>query len=382
MNRREFLTVSGYSIAAMAGCHSNVALARDADPKNAMPDYASTGARLLTESTPAEDGFYAPAEWATHERTVMAFPPPQNWEDFHIPLEDMFGQWAEVANALSEYEPVLMAVRPEERNVAKRLLSGEIELFEVPLNDGWSRDSGPVFVVNEEGDRRVAGFTFNGWGAKFPPYDDDALFKARICKYLDVAMYPIDMVLEGGAVAVDGEGTLITTEQCLLNKNRNAAPKETIEKVLNDSFGTKKVIWLGKGLEPDPITDGHVDGIVAFAEPGVVLLHTTDEKDDPNFEICRDAKRRLNESRDAEGRRLEIIDVPLTSYTVGHINFYIGNGCVLVPTAGRPREDDEPMGIIREAFQNHEVVGVESKVLAAGGGGVHCITQQVPAQSA
>ena len=183
------------------------------------------GVKLIANSTPAEDGFYFPAEWEKHESTIMAFPPPQNWKVLEIPLRDVYEQWADVANTISEYEPVLMAVRPQEKKIAKRVLSKAIELFEVPLNDGWSRDSGPVFVVNGNGDRRVAGFTFNGWGAKFPPYADDALLKARLCKQLDVAMYPIDAVLEGGAIAVDGEGTLITTEQCLLNKNRNSASK-------------------------------------------------------------------------------------------------------------------------------------------------------------
>ncbi|MEZ6120708.1 MAG: agmatine deiminase family protein [Pirellulaceae bacterium] len=343
-----------------------------------MPDYNPTGAKLIINSSPAADGFYLPAEWEKHEYTIMAFPSPQNWKAFDIPLEDVYGQWADVANAIAEYEPVFMAVRPQEKKTARRLLSEEIELFEVPLNDGWARDSGPVFVVNDHGERRVAGFTFNGWGAKFPPFADDALLKARLCKQLDVAMYPIDLVLEGGAIAVDGEGTLITTEQCLLNKNRNSTSKADIEKILNQSCGTKKVIWLGKGLEPDPITDGHVDGILAYASPGVVLLHTTDDRDDPNYEICQDAKRRLEGARDAQGRRLEVVELPLTSDELCHMNFYIGNGCVIVPTTGRRRDDAEPLEILQEVFPKHEIVGVESTVLGAGGGGIHCITQQVP----
>ena len=376
MKRRDFLRLTGLSAAAMTTA-AGPTLADD-KRKNRMPDYKNTGVKLITDSTPAADGFYFPAEWEKHEYTIMAFPPPQNWKELEVPLKVVYGQWADVANTIAEYEPVLMAVRPQEKRIAKRVLSEEIELFEVPLNDGWSRDTGPVFLVNDEGDRRVAGFTFNGWGAKFPPYKDDALLKARLCKHLDTAMYPIDVVLEGGAVAVDGEGTLITTEQCLLNKNRNSSSKTEIEKLLNQSFGTEKVIWLGKGLEPDPITDGHVDGILAYAAPGVVLLHTTDERDDPNFKICEDAKRRLKEARDAEGRNLEVIDLPLTSEELCHMNFYIGNGCVVVPTTGKRRVDAEPLAILRDVFPKHEVVGVDGTVLGAGGGGIHCITQQVP----
>lgn len=327
---------------------------------------------------PAADRFRLPAEWEEHEYTIMAFPPPQNWKAFGIPLQDVYGQWADVANTIAEYEPVLMACRRQEKNIARRLLSQDIELFEVPLNDGWSRDSGPIFLVNGKGERRVAGFTFNGWGAKFPPYRDDSLLKARLCRQLDTAMYPIDMVLEGGAIAVDGEGTLITTEQCLLNGNRNSASKAEIEKLLSRSLGTKKTIWLGKGLVPDPVTDGHIDGILAYASPGVVLLHTTRDTSDPNYKICQDAKRRLKEARDAKGRRLEIVEIPLTSQELCHMNFYICNGSVIVPTTGRPHEDNEPLAILRDVFPKHEVIGVDGTVLGAGGGGIHCITQQVP----
>ena len=300
------------------------------------------------------------------------------WNPFrHSP-----GPRANVANKLSEYEPVLVVVDPSERTHTKRLSNKEIQVIETKVNDGWARDSGPMFLINAQGERRVAGFTFNGWGAKFPPYSDDALLKARLCKHFKTQMYAIDFCMEGGAVALDGEGTLITTEQCLLNANRNnAAEKARVEKLLNDSLGTKKVIWLDKGLEPDPVTDGHVDGIAAFIEPGVVLLHTTDDKSDPNFAICRDAKRRLKEATDAKGRKLEVIDLPLTS-DLSHMNFYIGNNCVLVPTKGNKEEDDEPMGIISELFDDRDVIGIDGTVLGEGGGGIHCITQQVPKPTA
>ena len=376
MDRREFLSVSGGTLAGLLV--ANPITADDKDTTLNMPDYKPTGAKLLTGSTPAADGFRFPAEWAAHEFTVMVLPPPQNWIGYGIPLEDVRGQWADVANKLSEYEPVLMVVRPEDKAIAKRIFSKDLELVEFPVNDGWARDSGPMILLNGKGERRVAGFTFNGWGAKFPPYQDDALLKARLCKHLDIAMYPINLVLEGGAVAVDGEGTLLTTEQCLLHKNRNAATdRSKIEKVLNESLGTRKVIWLGKGLEPDPITDGHIDGLAAFAAPGMVLLHTTTDRGDPNFAICQDAKRRLKASTDAQGRTLEVIELPLDA-DLSHINFYIANDCVLVPITTRRGDNDRALGLLREVFPKREVIGLDATILGEGGGGIHCITQQVP----
>jgi agmatine deiminase len=323
-------------------------------------------------------GFYFPAEWEEHECTIMVMPPPQNWKGFGIPLKDVRDQWARVANKLSEYERVLMVVRPEDKPAAKAILNAKIELIELPVNDGWARDSGPMFLVNGQGQRRVAGFTFNGWGGKFPPFDDDAALKARLCKHLDVEIKPVDLVLEGGAVAFDGQGTLLTTEQCLLNKNRNAAgDRDSVEKLLNQSLGTTKVIWIGKGLEPDPVTDGHIDGIAAFARPGTVLLHTTDDKGDRNYKICQDAKRRLQDSTDANGKRLEVVELPLDA-DLSHMNFYIANKCVLVPVTARHKENERPLAILREVFPKHDVVGIDGTVLAKGGGGIHCITQQVP----
>ncbi len=306
----------------------------------------------------------------------MIMPPPQNWEGFGFRAVDARRQWADVANALAKYEPVLMAVTPEDRKHAVKLLSGEIELVEFPLNDGWSRDSGPIFVVNGNGERRAIGPTFNGWGEKMEGmFRKDEIVKANLCSHLGVPMYPVDVCLKGGGVALDGDGTLITTEQCLLNPNLS---RDQIDQRLCEAFGCEKVIWPGKGLEPDPITDGHVDGMLAYVDSGTVLLSSCDDEDDPNFDICADAKCRLQETTDAKDREIEIIDLPATP-DGGHMNFYIANGCVLVPTTEDPDQDDEPMSIIRELFDDRDVIGIGGEVLSEGGGGIHCITQQVPA---
>ncbi|MGB7325777.1 MAG: agmatine deiminase family protein [Rubripirellula sp.] len=342
-----------------------------------MPDYSSTGAEILRAS-PAADGFRYPAEWHEHDYSIMIMPSPQNWIDTGIPLADVRGQWADVANKLAEYEHVLMVVRPEDKRIAKKMLTGDIELVEFPVNDGWARDSGPMFVVDDKGNRRVAGFTFNGWGAKFPPYKDDALLKGRLCKHLSTPMYLVDLVLEGGGVAVDGEGTCITTEQCLLHKNRNMQSREDVERILKDSLAVEKIIWLGKGLEPDPVTDGHIDGMLAYAEPGTVLLHTTDDRRDPNYKITQDAKRRLAAATDAKGRKLEVIELPMDG-DVSYMNFYIANDAILVPVTKDPQQDKRPFGILKEVFQDdYDVVGIDCNILGEGGGGIHCITQQVP----
>ncbi|MCF6433500.1 agmatine deiminase family protein [Leisingera sp. MMG026] len=369
MNRRNFLA-SGAAALSGALTANPAAAARSVN-------YAKTGAEIIPGSAGA-DGFAFPAEWVRHERTLMQFPPPQNW--YPNQLNAARKEWAEAANNVAEYEPVTMAVRRRDMATAKKLLSSEISLIEMPLNDAWSRDSGPMIVQNAQGARRIAGFTFNGWGRKFPPYKHDTLAKGRFAAHLGLPMYTSDLVLEGGAVAVDGQGTLLTTEECLLHKNRNPGwSKAQVEAELKAGLGVQKVIWLPHGLTPDPVTDGHVDGMAAFAAPGVVLLHTTDDRSDPNYEITQDAKRILQQETGVHGRRFEIIEIPLTSYDVVHMNFYICNGAVIVPVSGRKGEDDQPLAILREAFPGRRVVGVSGRMIGGGGGGVHCITQQVPA---
>ncbi|WP_371225620.1 agmatine deiminase family protein [Roseovarius sp. 2305UL8-3] len=369
MNRRRFLATGGAAVTTAIGA--------SAARSNPSLDYSETGAKLIT-GTPTVDGFSFPAEWAWHERTLMQFPPPQNW--YSSQLKQARQEWADVANIVAEYEPVTMAVRAQDKKAAQKMLSSQIELIEMPLNDAWSRDSGPMIVKNAAGQRRIAGFTFNGWGGKFPPYDDDMLAKGRFAAHLDMPIYRSDMVMEGGAVALDGQGTLLTTEECLLHTNRNPGwSKAQIEAELKAQLGVSKIIWFPKGLTPDPITDGHVDGMAAFSEPGVVLLHTADDRSDPNYKITQEAKRILQDSTDARGRPFEVVEIPLTSYDLVHMNFYICNGAVVVPVSGRSEEDDEPLAILREMFPSHRVIGASGRMIGGGGGGVHCITQQVPA---
>lgn len=368
MNRRHFLQTGAATSAALWAGHAAQAGAAT---------FEGTEAEITAGNAKA-DGYSFPAEWAEHESTLMQFPSPQNWR--RRDLKDARAEWAETANTISEFEPVTMAVRPKDRAVAEQLLSSQIELIEMPLNDAWARDSGPMIVQNGAGARRVAGFNFNGWGRKFPPYRDDQRAKGHFAAHLDIPMYVSELTTEGGALHMDGEGTILTTEECLLHPNRNPGwSKEDVEAELLAQLGGEKVVWVPNGLTPDPITDGHIDGIAAFAAPGVLLLHTIYDSNDPNTPITAAAKRVLENATDARGRRFEIIEVPITSFDVIHMNFYICNGAVIVPISGRPSEDDEPLAILRDAFPSREVIGVSGVMIGGGGGGVHCITQQVPA---
>lgn len=368
--RRNFLQTTALAGTTLAGFRAGAD-----DSTTARPNEAMTGADIIKDSTPLADGFFMPGEEGPHEATLMVFPPEQNWKGYG--LNEARKEWAEVANAIAEFEPVRMVVHPRDLARARKLLDSSIELMEFPVNDGWARDTAPLFLTNDQGERRASGMIFNGWGAKFPPFSDDALLKARLCAHLDVPFYPIDVVGEGGGVLVDGEGTIIVTEQCLLHKNRNPKlDQATVEKRLLAGFGATKCIWLGRGLTPDPVTDGHVDGMAAYVKPGLLLLHRVDDKNDPNVKILADAKRRLAEVTDAKGRQLEVVELPLAS-EVSQMNFYLCNGAVIVPTAGT-EEDDEPLGILKEMFPDREIVPVSGNILGEGGGGVHCITQQIP----
>jgi len=355
---------------------ASLTLMNSAAARDLADAYREAGAELAP-GTPADKGCYFPAEWVPHERTLMQFVTAQNWP--RAKVEGAREEWALVANAVAEFEPLTMAVTPEDRPVAEKLLGGEIELVEFPMNDCWSRDSGPMIVVNDDGDRAVAGFAFNSWGRKFYPYEDDAMVKARFAAHLDMPFYPAPMVSEGGALHFDGEGTCLTTEECLLNTNRNPdLDRDEIDEILRTWLGVAKIVWVPKGLTPDPITDGHIDGLAAFSGPGRVLLHSIDDSSDPNYEIIASARRILENETDARGRPFEIIDLPLARDVV-HMNFYICNGGVVVPVAGDADQDDAPLAILRETFPDHRVVPVSGWFLSQGGGGVHCITQQVPA---
>jgi agmatine deiminase len=320
-----------------------------------------------------------PAEWAPHERTLMAWPTRR--EMWGSELAQAKADYAATANAVAAFEPLTMVcANAQEAAEARAALAGEAEVVELPIDDSWLRDSGPIFVTDDDGRRAGVHFRFNSWGEKFPPWDRDAAVGGLLVDRLGDRRYDAPFVLEGGSVAVDGDGTLLTTEECLLNPNRNPGmSREEIEEGLRDYLGVETIVWLGQGLAEDRDTDGHVDLIAAFTRPGEVLLQSA-APGEPSHERMADNHSRL------QAAGLDVVDFPILPsvevagepVAASHVNFYLCNGGVVVPVAG-VASDAEALERIGAAYPGREVVGVPGGVIAFGGGGPHCITQQVPA---
>jgi agmatine deiminase len=319
-----------------------------------------------------------PAEWAPHERTIVCWPAREDL--YRERFADAKAEHAAVVDAIAAFEPVTLVADPSQEGEARAAVRGDVDVVAIPIDDSWARDSGPIFVT--AGDRRAGvHFGFNAWGRKFEPYDDDAAFGARVLEQLGEERIDAgDLILEGGSIAVDGEGTLITTEQCLLNPNRNPQlGREQIEARLRETLGVERVVWLGLGLVEDGDTDGHVDNICAFVEPGRVLLQTVADEADPNYANCRENAERLA-AAGLEVVELDVLprldhDGPPT--VVPYVNFYVANGALIVPVTGADT-DAEALALLERLYPGREAVPVSGTTLAHGGGGVHCITQQVP----
>ncbi|HEY5428852.1 MAG TPA: agmatine deiminase family protein [Solirubrobacteraceae bacterium] len=319
-----------------------------------------------------------PAEWEPHERTLMGWPCRVDlWGET---ISRARADYAAVANAVAAFEPVTMIANAgADAAAARAACAAGVEVIELGLDDSWLRDCGPIYVYGDDGARVAIHFGFNAWGEKFPPWDRDAAVGRLIAERLGDPVVDGGMVLEGGSILTDGQGTLLTTEQCLLNPNRNPSlSREQIESQLRARLGVERIVWLGMGLLEDRDTDGHIDLIAAFTGPDRALLQTVPEEN-PNFEHCQENRRRL---RDAG---VEFTELPFLPYdevagetvAASYLNFYICNGGVIVPVAGADT-DDEALEIIAGCYPGREVVPVPGLVIAYGGGGPHCITQQVP----
>jgi agmatine deiminase len=339
--------------------------------------------------TPRGEGFSMPAEWAAHERCLISWPTAarEYWGEFYLLAQ---ATHAAVARAVARFEPVLIIANPGEGGNAHSYCGSDVEVIELPIDDSWIRDNGPYFLLGPGGARAVADFPFNSWGEKYLPYDKDARVTELLCEHFGVRRFAAPMVLEGGAFTVDGEGTLITTESCLLHPTRNPQlSRERQEEILRDYLGVEKVIWLKAGRTEATDTDGHVDGVCHFVAPGRVILHMVHEPNHVDYENFQQNRRRLDEATDARGRSIEVlemdrrtsIDIGGKHLTVTYVNSYQANGGLVVPTAGGGY-DEHALERLREIFPEREVVGVPTPVLAYGGGGIHCITQQVPAAGA
>jgi agmatine deiminase len=327
-----------------------------------------------------------PAEWSEHELTLMAWPARlELWGDG---LAEAKAEYAAVARAIAAFEPVLI-VAPEGMAAEVRDACGAgVEAIELPIDDSWMRDSGPIVVTGSGGRRAGVDFRFNGWGEKFVPFDRDDAMNRALLPRLGIERLAADLVLEGGSISVDGEGTLLATEQCLLHPSRNPSlTRGEIEERLRLYLGVEKVVWIGHGLLEDHDTDGHIDNVAQFVAPGVVLAQTVEDPADPNHERMAENAERLRGAVDARGRRITVIELGVLPRTtvrgapgvVPYVNLYAANGVVVVPTCGDdPDRDAEVLGRLETVFEGREMVGVPARMLAEGGGGVHCITQQVP----
>jgi agmatine deiminase len=360
---------------------------------------------ITLTSSPRADGFRMPGEFEPHTRVWMLWPQrPDNWRLGGKPAQRA---WVQVATAIAQFEPVTVGANHDQYENARNLLPREVRVVELSSNDAWVRDCGPTFVVNDKGDVRLVDWEFNAWGGLvdglYFPWDKDQLIPLKIAELEGVDRYKAPLVMEGGSFHVDGEGTVITTEECLLSAGRNPdLSREQIVAHLRDYLGVEQVIWLGRGIDPDE-TNGHIDDVACFVKPGVVLAAVTEDKADWRYELLQDNLRRLQLATDARGRRLDVLTMPMPAImeitadeawgvdaaegsiprragdktAASYLNFLIVNGGVVLPVFDDPL-DGEAAAIVADAFPDRRVVTVPGREIVLGGGNVHCITQQQP----
>jgi len=342
--------------------------------------------------TPVSKNFSMPAEWFLHECCWMQWPNENiNFNSYsnvpswsHFDFEKGRIAWANVAKAISEFEKVKMIVHPKNIQNAKNQLDQKVEIIEFINDDGWSRDTGAIFLLDKNNKLGGVDWEFNGWG-KFEPHDADNNIAKFMIENSRATYFKNNMILEGGSIHVDGEGTLLTTEQCLLNKNRNPnLSKEEIEKNLRDYLNVKKIIWLKNGT--DEGTDGHVDNVACFVRPGTVLALSCIDKNDSFYEKINENLEILKTTTDYKGRRLEVIElemsykrlIPEDNEPTSYINFYIANKGIVMPTFNDENADNNAKNIIQSIFPDRKIIAINGIDISMGGGNVHCITQQQP----
>lgn len=360
---------------------------------------------MQLSTTPAQDGFYFPAEFQPVSEVWLAWPERRdNWREGALPAQRTF---ASVANTIAEVTKVCVAVSSQQFDHAREQLYSGVRLVEMPLNDAWMRDIGPTVLVNHVGERRGISWQFNAWGGEYnglyENWQHDDLVASSVCEILGIDHYRAPFVLEGGAIHTDGEGTLYTTEECLLSPGRNPhLSQDQIEQKLREYLGIEKIIWLPKGLFNDE-TDGHVDNLMHVIAPGKVVLSWTDDPNDPQYALSRQAEQVLKQQRDAKGRDIEVIRLPLPGplhyseeeangiessdgmnrlagerLSASYANFLIVNGYVFLPLLDEST-DAIAKDILQRAMPQHHIIGIPTREVLLGGGNIHCITQQIPA---
>ena len=338
-----------------------------------------------------------PAEWSPQEAVWLSWPvaDPRHWGGAKQDL--MWGKFAGIAAAVTRFETVrINAPAADHSRIAEacnraRAVPERVELFDHPHNDVWCRDHGPIFVRNtSDGSLAVTDWEFNAWGGKFPPWDLDNTIPARVAAALGLPRFDGGMILEGGAIEVNGAGHLLTTEAVLLNPNRNPRLDRTdIEQKLRDGLGVREILWLRQGIEGDD-TDGHIDDLARFTDERTILACVDRDRGSPNHAVLAENLATLKTFHGPGGRPFEVVEIPLPAacevpgwrlpvLPASYVNFLIVNGGVLVPTFRQPRNDDRALGLIREMFPGREIAGIDCLDLVEEGGTLHCISQQQPA---
>ena len=362
-------------------------------------------AKIIMNSTPRKDGFYMPGEFNPQQRIFMAW--PDRCDNWRLGAKPAQMAYKNVALAISKFTPVTILVNPEQFVNARNQLPDYIQVIEMSLNDAWLRDTGPTFLINDKNEMRAIDWKFNAWGGLYDglyfPWDKDALVAQKICELAQIDFYkPENFVLEGGSFHVDGQGTLITTEMCLLSKGRNPnMTKIEIEETLCEYLNIQKVIWIKDGIDPYE-TNGHIDDVACFIRPGEVACIYTEDKNHPFYKEAQDAYNTLSKAIDAKGRKLKVHKLTLTKKPIylkgaetidyqinsaprkngdlciaSYVNFLITNKGVIVPQFD---DENDALAIsqIESMFNEYEVIGVKTKEIVYGGGNIHCITQQMP----
>ena len=357
------------------------------------------------DSTPLEDGYRMPAEFEPHRGCWMLW--PERGDTWRMGAKPAQAAFARVAEAISAFEPVTVGASRRQWENTRALLPEAIHVAEISSDDAWMRDVGPTFVVNDHGAIRGVDWLFNAWGGLdgglYFPWSQDSLVAGKVLELERADRYRTPLVMEGGSFHADGQGTLITTEECLLNRNRNPhLTRKQIEAFLKTYLNVHKVIWLDKGVYADE-TDGHVDNLCCFVKPGEVLLTWTDDREEPQYEISRQALEILSAATDARGRPLTVhkihqpdpmviseaecggLDASETAkprragdrLAASYVNFYIANGGIVMPLFN-DAQDRAAVDLLTRLFPDRKVVGVRSREILLGGGNIHCITQQIP----
>lgn len=347
--------------------------------------------------TPAELRYAMPAEWSPQEAVWLSWPVNDERHWGGVKKDLMKAKFAEIAAAISRFETVRINAEGSEHaailaacNKAKAVPE-RVQLFDHPHNDVWCRDHGPIFIKHRDsGEVAISDWGFNAWGGKFPPFDGDDSIPRQVADSLGMQRFEGGMILEGGAIEINGAGQLLTTEAVLLNPNRNPhLSRGAIEKKLRDTLGVQEILWLKQGIEGDD-TDGHIDDLARFIDATTIIASVEKDRGSPNHAVLDDNLGRLRGFTGPGGRGFDVIEIHLPEacevpgwrlpvLPASYVNFLIVNGGVLVPTFRQHKNDDRALGMLRELFGDREVVGIDCLDLVEEGGTLHCISQQQPA---